>query len=357
MHVPTARNFNLDVLRGTAIVLVVLFHLDVPVFRTGGWIGVDLFFVLSGFLISGLLFREWITSGTLSIPRFYIRRGFKIYPAFYVLLAVTIAVNLVVPGIPSFPVTVHTTLAEATFTQNYFQGIWGQTWSLAVEEHFYLLLPLLLWFLQRRKDMNKNPFRIIPTLFIVVATVELALRIATVRSMTAQQPAALFATHLRLDGLMFGVLLSYYYHFEPAKITQYAKEKTGIVITGLAVLTAFVAGGANPPMYTFGSTWLLFGFGFLLCRVVDAPPTPWLKVILTPVAKLGYYSYSVYLWHAWVCRLLPRDTVLEYLIAFVGAIVPGILMSHAIEIPFLALRNKLFPALQSSGGFAITAVN
>ena len=127
MHAHTARNFNLDTLRGIAILLVVLFHLNVPVFRTGGWIGVDLFFVLSGFLIAGLLFREWITTGTLNLPRFYVRRGFKIYPAFYVFLAATLAVNLVAPGISSFPVTVHATLAEATFTQNYFQGIWGQT--------------------------------------------------------------------------------------------------------------------------------------------------------------------------------------------------------------------------------------
>ena len=171
MHAHIPRNFNLDALRGIAIMLVVLFHLDVPVFRTGGWIGVDLFFVLSGFLISGLLFREWTTTGTINIPRFYIRRGFKIYPPFYVLLAVTVAVNLVAPGIPSFPVTVRTAFAEATFTQNYFQGIWGQTWSLAVEEHFYLLLPVVLWFLQRRND--NNPFRLMPTLFMVVATVEL----------------------------------------------------------------------------------------------------------------------------------------------------------------------------------------
>ncbi len=346
MHAHTARNFNLDTLRGIAILLVVLFHLNVPVFRTGGWIGVDLFFVLSGFLIAGLLFREWTTTGTLNLPRFYVRRGFKIYPAFYVFLAATLAVNLVAPGISSFPVTVHATLAEATFTQNYFQGIWGQTWSLAVEEHFYLLLPFLLWFLQRRNDNDNNPFRIMPTLFMVVATVELALRVATAGSAPTHKTVGLFSTHLRLDGLMFGVLLSYYYHFEPAKITQYAKGRIGIAIACSAVLTASVVDGVNPPIYTFSLTWLFFGFGFLLCRAVDVPPSPRLRVILTPIAKLGYYSYSVYLWHGWACRLLPRDNLLEYTLAFAAAVIPGILMAHLIEIPFLALRNKLFPALQ-----------
>jgi peptidoglycan/LPS O-acetylase OafA/YrhL len=171
------RNFNLDVLRGVAILLVVLHHLGVPVFRTGGWIGVDLFFVLSGFLISGLLFREWKETGTINIGRFYARRGFKIYPAFWALMAVTLAVNYWTPGIPSFPVTGRSIMAELSFTQNYWRAIWGQTWSLAVEEHFYLLLPLLLWLLQRRDP--KNPFRLLPTAFAVTALLELGLRVAT----------------------------------------------------------------------------------------------------------------------------------------------------------------------------------
>src|SRR5579859_7331652 len=119
-----SRNFNLDVLRGVAILLVVCHHLGIPGFRLGGWIGVDLFFVLSGFLISGLLFREWKTQGTVNLARFYIRRGLKIYPAFYALLAATLVVNAVLPGVPSQPVTIHSVLAEAIFVQNYFPGIW-----------------------------------------------------------------------------------------------------------------------------------------------------------------------------------------------------------------------------------------
>ncbi len=346
LQISMARDFNLDVLRGFAILLVVLFHMGVPVFQTGGWIGVDLFFVLSGFLISGLLFREWIATGAIKITRFYIRRGFKIYPGFYAMLLVTVAVNFIRPGIPSFPVTGHAVLAEATFTQNYFQGIWGQTWSLAVEEHFYLLLPLLLCFLIKRNE--KNPFRGMPTLFMVIATTELMLRVVTTWHMTSPEFRIRyqFPTHLRLDGLMFGVLLGYYYHFEPAKIAELAKGKTGIAVTTLAVLLAALVAPMNPLMHTFGFTFLLLGFGFLVCKVVDAAPAGWLRIILTPVSKLGYYSYSVYLWHGWACRLLPRHNAEQYVLTFIGAIVPGILMAHAIEIPFLSLRNRLFPTLQ-----------
>src|SRR4051794_29454248 len=88
---PKPRNMNLDVLRGVAILLVLGRHFDYfPLWTRVGWAGVDLFFVLSGFLISGLLFEEWKRTGSINIKRFYIRRALKLYPAFYALLLVTI---------------------------------------------------------------------------------------------------------------------------------------------------------------------------------------------------------------------------------------------------------------------------
>ena len=84
------RNKRLDVLRCVAILFVIFQHGNIlEFFNRAGWIGVDLFFVLSGFLISGLLFGEYQRRGSIQLKRFYIRRGFKIYPAFYVFLAVT----------------------------------------------------------------------------------------------------------------------------------------------------------------------------------------------------------------------------------------------------------------------------
>src|ERR1700761_2224153 len=108
----SSRNINLDALRGIAILLVLGNHFGYfSVWQRMGWAGVDLFFVLSGFLISGLLFDEWQRFGSIDFRRFYIRRGFKIYPAFYFLLLITVAVNFVRPGITSFPVTWRSILA------------------------------------------------------------------------------------------------------------------------------------------------------------------------------------------------------------------------------------------------------
>jgi peptidoglycan/LPS O-acetylase OafA/YrhL len=103
-----------------------------------GWIGVDLFFVLSGFLISGLLFLEYRSAGELKLARFFLRRGLKIYPAFWAMLFASV-LGLVLAGKSVRGIAI---AGELLFVQNYTQSIWEHTWSLAVEEHFYLLLPL-----------------------------------------------------------------------------------------------------------------------------------------------------------------------------------------------------------------------
>jgi peptidoglycan/LPS O-acetylase OafA/YrhL len=133
------RLLSLDVMRTASILLVLCRHtVDPPASATlanllhcGGWIGVDLFFVLSGFLVSGLLFQEHQRRGSLRWGRFLVRRGFKIYPAFYAMMAVAIAVAIRRHDLQWKPA-----LAELLFVQNYVHGMWLHTWSLAVEEPF-----------------------------------------------------------------------------------------------------------------------------------------------------------------------------------------------------------------------------
>ena len=150
---------SLDLLRAVAVFLVIGRHVKYPldagwgpigetVMRTwtrGGWVGVDLFFVLSGFLVSGLLFREYQHKGTISIGRFLIRRGLKIYPAFYFLLAVTVVQTVSRKGTSA--ISLPAVVAECLFVQNYGPSMLQHSWSLAVEEHFYLLCSLLIFFL------------------------------------------------------------------------------------------------------------------------------------------------------------------------------------------------------------------
>src|SRR5205823_1760768 len=154
----TTRNPSLDVLRGVAVIVVILDHYQyiervqnpsIIDFCIAGplaivsSLGVDLFFVLSGFLISGLLFEELASTGELRVIRFLARRGLKIYPGFYAFIGLTALFN---------PAMLHSRkmLSELLFLQSYLPRIWGHTWSLAVEEHFYLALPLLFLLLNRK---------------------------------------------------------------------------------------------------------------------------------------------------------------------------------------------------------------
>src|SRR5437867_7890621 len=158
------RNKRLDILRCIAVFSVMILHGNIwPFFGKIGWAGVDLFFVLSGFLISGLLFSEYKKYGRIDVKRFWIRRGFKIYPPFYALMFLTILYSLI-----RYRTVSRAVLGDVFFLQNYISCIWTHGWSLAVEEHFYVLLPLLLLMMIWVSRDKENPFRAIPMVSIAL---------------------------------------------------------------------------------------------------------------------------------------------------------------------------------------------
>src|SRR5688572_12037764 len=238
---------SIDVLRAVAVLLVLGHHMDLPgsgpavlrsalaAWQRGGWVGVDLFFVLSGFLVSGLLFREHQAHGKISPGRFLVRRGFKIYPAFWLLIAVTL-----VDGLLHDHVFVAGYLSELFFVQNYAYPLWPHTWSLAVEEHFYLLLLVLLVALSRQGV--PNPFRAIPRLFVVLAVLLLAMRLISSPDLAFNGRTHLFPSHLRLDSLFCGVLLSYLLHHHEERFRRFAlSHRTALLLAGtLGFMPAFL---------------------------------------------------------------------------------------------------------------------
>jgi len=162
---------ELDILRGVAVLLVLACHCRASEFLLrSGW--VDLFFVLSGFLVSGLLFVEHQRTGRIRIWRFFARRGFKIYPAFYFFVAVT----LLFDALHSKPPEISSLIRELVFIQNYGPAIWPHTWSLAVEEHFYLLVGLGLF---TASCLLRTPFRFLPIALLAVCAMALVLRLVT----------------------------------------------------------------------------------------------------------------------------------------------------------------------------------
>ena len=116
-----SRNQSLDVLRGIAILLVLGRHFNYfPLWRQAGWIGVDLFFVLSGFLISGLLFQEYKNTGKLDVRRFILCRGLKIWPSYYLLILATMLFYVFIARASEHPFPKHEVAVSALFIRNYF---------------------------------------------------------------------------------------------------------------------------------------------------------------------------------------------------------------------------------------------
>ena len=210
-----SRDQQLDMLRGIAILLVLGRHVHYLQFWHGiGWSGVDLFFVLSGFLISGLLFSEYKNTGRINVKRFWIRRAFKIYPPFYGLILLTVVYFLI-----WYKTVPRALLGDIFFVQNYVPGVWGHGWSLAVEEHFYIALPLLLMLMIRFSKDKENPFRRIPLISICLTILCLYLRVSASHR-TVEWERLAFPTHLRVDALFAGVALGYFNHFDSKAFRQ-----------------------------------------------------------------------------------------------------------------------------------------
>jgi peptidoglycan/LPS O-acetylase OafA/YrhL len=344
---PSQRNQSLDVLRCIAVLLVVGSHLPYyDAWAKIGWIGVDLFFVLSGFLISGLLFQEYKDTGALDVKRFLIRRGLKIYPSFYLLMVgATVLYSLNHATIPRKQL-----IASWFFLQNYFHEdkvylILSHTWTLAVEEHFYLLLPVLLMLLMAVFS-KRDPFRVIPLLFLAISAFCLAVRYFTLGPFQLA-----WKTHMRLDGLFAGVALGYLYHFRMPLF----RKLTGHYALVLAALFCAPALLFNQPdriVQTFGLTFLYVGFSFLVAwSVVRSPKTSLGRAMAKGAARIGFYSYSIYLWHTLVCDAFlfyPNLSLIRFWLYIATANVAGIAMAHLVEVPYLALRERLFPPVHES---------
>ena len=341
-------------LRAVAVTAVLVEHAPFAFSGLAGWSGVDLFFVLSGFLVSGLLFAEQQAHGRVRIGRFLVRRGFKIYPAFYLLIGATIVLRLLHSG----AVPPRATASELLFVQNYGPRLWMHTWSLAVEEHFYLGLALWLGWLARSRE--PLAFRSVPAIVATGAIAVLAVRILTVWLWHPAADCTMCATHLRIDALLCGVGISYAFHYHRAWLDGRLAERAVRVALWIVALACLAPVLLVSPLTKFilgpGLTLSYLGYGSVLLLMLPvAADRRRHGPIVRGVAFVGRHSYSIYLWHVpillWIFAPLGAGRVALWQGGFwpwgfvfvVCAIAGGILMARLVEFPVLALRERLFP--------------
>ncbi len=360
---PSHRSIGLDVIRAVAVLMVLVCH-SVPCppgvsawghalslrINQGGLTGVDLFFVLSGFLIGGLLFKEQKETGRIQLGRFLLRRGFKIYPPFWIFLGFIV----VWEHSRGLSVGLDDLLPELLFYQNYRFGVWGTTWTLAVEEHFYLLLSISLLALAFFNRPAQRPFRHLPWLFAAVAVICFSFRAWNTQT-PFENYTHMTPTHLRIDALFFGTLLAWVRAYEHARFEAFCLRFRWQLLAG--GVTGFLPAFFLPlykswEMQTFGIAVQWLASGALICFAIVQTSVP--GRIARGFAAIGRASYATYLWHFWVGRHGLVD--LAALCGFkwnwftftpcyyLATLCAGALLTVLFEKPFLLLRDWLMPA-------------
>lgn len=362
-----SRSLTIDFFRGIAILLVLIYHKKIDFFSIDriGWIGVDLFFVLSGFLVSGILFKEHIKTSKIDLRRFLIRRGFKIYPLYYLFILIYVIYYLVAEN----TFNIKLILLESFFLSNYSWSLLqvsylktSLTWSLAVEEQFYFFLGGVILFLANKKNMNAICY--VAIVFIVCSPI--------LRSVFHTNYAFLAYTSFftRSDSLFMGVILAYLYYYSTQFSTLIKKYNYLVLFIGFVslfiALRMLLLSKGDPfssySVQTYGHSFLGIGFGALLIGFIHNNyvetlyKQPFFKPLIYSISLLGIYSYPLYLFHQVVLDMVlpftnqvvdtksfPYPELIFYLFI---TILTSVFLGKSIEQPLLHVRDKLFPSVR-----------
>jgi peptidoglycan/LPS O-acetylase OafA/YrhL len=338
---------DIDGLRAIAVLSVVAFHLF-PAICKGGFVGVDIFFVISGFLISSIIYSE-LESGRFSIVEFYVRRIRRIYPALFLVLCFVCIAGWMLLLPSDFIALGKQIVGGSTFVANFV--LWRQSgyfeqasslkpllhlWSLGVEEQYYLIFPLICLTLYRSRLRW-----ILPAAFLAITAVSLFLNIAFVARYSA---ATFFLPFSRLWELFVGAGLALCLQrnlLAPAQISLIAKWKHGIGFLGFALLAGSIFGIDKSD--EFPGWWaLLPTIGAAL--LIAAGPTSWVNrgILSTrPAVFLGLISYPLYLWH-WPILAFMRIANAEWGIDFSPVQVMA-LISAMFLLAYLTYRYVELP--------------
>jgi peptidoglycan/LPS O-acetylase OafA/YrhL len=324
-----------------------------------GWVGVDLFFVLSGFLIARQLFSELKATGTISIKQFFTKRFFRIIPVYLVV----VAIYFLVPAFrerESLPAL----WRFLTFTQNIGldpspYGTFSHAWSLCIEEQFYLLFPLVIAALVYFKIPKKGAW-LITGLFIFTCLIRLYIWNTYMAPLIGLEGGdgnfwvtwIYYPTYTRLDGLLVGISIAGLVVFYPALKERLTKLPWLLLLTGIIILTVsfFICKDRHSfNANVFGFPMIAIGFGVLVLAAIS-PGCILFKFRSRATSSIATLSYSVYLIHKAIRHLcfvyfgkmgIDEESYWMLLLSIVFTLLAALILRYTIEKPFLKLRDKL----------------
>lgn len=334
------RNSSVDIFRAIAIISVVMYHFNQTL--PYGYLGVIVFFVISGLLVGGLLTKKFHKGEHISFLKFILQRGFKIWPSYYTFLLIGnfLAYTFYHTYSPGQYIPLWDLKRYLFFYQN-FTGLpihWcmDHIWSLCVEEHFYILLPLLFIVLQR--FFKGKGFLFCSIIFIIIAGI--AFKYLALNYTNSKDTFE--ATYDNIDALAWGVLLNLILVYYPGLLKK-MKNPYLISIAGLLLflLSLFIQMHTSSVIFhrVIFNSIVAFCF-FLMIAGVYHYDFSRLKILRIT----AYYSYNWYLWHTVFIIMIERYmgvTAWAFITYFILTLIVAVLFTILVEEPILLNRKKV----------------
>lgn len=340
----------LDGVRGISILLVLIHHTEfiTPIsfsMLSGGFLGVDIFFVLSGFLITSLLVEEFETTGSLSFRKFYMRRVLRLLPAVGAVLLFSAVVGGVI-GFARLGLTGWRVLSILGYFTNWVRAyetphLWFLThfWSLAIEEQFYLFWPVILIGLLR-SGLSRRGILLVVTALILASVVLMA----ALHSSGATSLRLYTGSDTRAHSLLVGCWFSLGLHwgYLSSDLGKRRQSYGWISIIILFTAAALIPSGAQF-LYVGGFLTLAICAGILILTLVISDKNRLTALFSQPILLwLGKRSYGLYIWHwpiFFLCGYLRRPA-LAIPCGVIGALAAAAVSYKFIELPFLRIKER-----------------
>jgi peptidoglycan/LPS O-acetylase OafA/YrhL len=343
----TDRISSLDVFRAIAIIAVVIYHYH-HILNFGN-LGVDLFFVISGLLVGGILTREFEKDQKINIPKFLLQRGFKIWPSFYFFLTFgsLMAFLLYRNSHDEFMIPLSDVKRYVFFYQNYVEmpihWTFDHIWSLCVEEHFYIMLPLVFFTIQLFIS-KKNKIKALYVAVILAIIMGVVFKYFSLYYTASKDTYT--GTHNRIDALAWGVLLNLIltHYGEKLKTIKWLPvvSITGILLFAIAI---YINRHTSSLIYHKIVLQSFVPICFFLI-ILGVYYLDFSKFYI--LRTMGYYSYNWYLWHpmfVWAITDILGPGRIGLSVYIFISLSMAILATVVVEEPFLELRRKVIPVL------------